>query len=93
MLQPLQEVALGSSLPPETEQADMWDVAAHEPIVTALESGDAEAARAAMRAHFDYVDPRTVRTSTPCSSVGPPHLPDRATTSDSRPQMKCQLPF
>ncbi|MGW9414271.1 FadR/GntR family transcriptional regulator [Arthrobacter cupressi] len=56
VLPPLQELILGSSLPPETEEIDMWDVDAHEPIVTALESGDAHLARAAMRAHFDYID-------------------------------------
>lgn len=56
ILPPLQELILGSSLPPETEEIDMWDVEAHEPIVTALESGDAHLARAAMRAHFDYID-------------------------------------
>jgi GntR family transcriptional repressor for pyruvate dehydrogenase complex len=56
MLPPLQELILGSSLPPETKEIDMWDVAAHEPIVTAIESGDADLARTAMRAHFDYID-------------------------------------
>lgn len=56
VLPPLQELILGSSLPPEIEEIDMWDVEAHEPIVTALESGDAYLARAAMRAHFDYID-------------------------------------
>jgi GntR family transcriptional repressor for pyruvate dehydrogenase complex len=56
MLHPLQEFILGSSLPPDTAPGDLWDVAAHEPIVTALEAGNPELARAAMRAHFDYID-------------------------------------
>lgn len=84
MLQPLQEVVLGSSLPPETEQADMWDVAGHEPIVTALESGDADAARAAMRAHFAYIDNPDRAEFNAMLFREAASLPDRAAGMSSR---------
>lgn len=84
MLQPLQEVILGSSLPPETEHADMWDVAAHEPIVAALESGDAESARAAMREHFAYIDNPDREEFNALLFREATSLPDRAPGMSSR---------
>lgn len=84
MLQPLQEVVLGSSLPPETEQADMWDVALHEPIVAALESGDAESARAAMREHFAYIDSPAREEFNALLFREATSLPDRAAGLSSR---------
>lgn len=55
-MQPMHELIVISSLPPETDRVDLWEVELHEPMLTALRSGDASAARAATRAHYAYID-------------------------------------
>ncbi|MGV9855778.1 FadR/GntR family transcriptional regulator [Streptomyces sp. NPDC003442] len=56
LIEPLQELIIVSSIPPEPESGDQWGIGSHDPIVEALESGDPEAARAAVRDHFRYAE-------------------------------------
>jgi GntR family transcriptional regulator, transcriptional repressor for pyruvate dehydrogenase complex len=53
MLQPLQEIIMISSLPPELDNGSFWDVDAHRAILEALEEGSPPAARRAMLEHFE----------------------------------------
>ncbi|MGH7910111.1 MAG: FadR/GntR family transcriptional regulator [Candidatus Dormibacteraceae bacterium] len=52
MLLPLQEVILISQLPPDLEDADYWDLPAHEAILEALGRGSPEEVSRTIRAHF-----------------------------------------
>lgn len=54
MLHPLQELIIVSSLPTDSERLDQWNVEEHRRILEAVESGDPEAARAAVHAHFAF---------------------------------------
>lgn len=57
LIEPLQELIIVSSIPPpEPESGEQWGIGSHDPIVEALESGDPEAARAAVRDHFRYAE-------------------------------------
>ncbi|WP_433476392.1 FCD domain-containing protein [Spirillospora sp. CA-142024] len=55
-IEPLQELIIVSSIPPEPESGEQWGIGSHDPIVEALESGDPEAARVAVRDHFRYAE-------------------------------------
>jgi len=55
ILEPLQELIIVSSIPTEPESAERWGLGSHDPIMRALESGDAEATRTAVQGHFAYV--------------------------------------
>lgn len=61
MLGPMNQVALvtGAASIQRGSTAD-WDLDAHRAILDALRSGDADAAEAAMRAHFDNLEERPV---------------------------------
>ncbi len=52
LLAPMQRCILITSLPPDEESAEIWEVEAHPPILAALRAGEPEAVREAMRAHF-----------------------------------------
>lgn len=52
ILAPMQECVLITSLPPDQTDPASWEVGAHPPILEALRSGDKEAAREAVAAHF-----------------------------------------
>ena len=52
LLKPLHETIVLSSVPPTADNAELWDVPSHPPILEALERGDADAARDALEAHF-----------------------------------------
>ena len=56
ILEPLQELIIVSSVAPDPDHGEQWGLGAHEPIVQALEAGDPDAARAAVREHFAYTD-------------------------------------
>ncbi|CDR01674.1 FadR/GntR family transcriptional regulator [Streptomyces iranensis] len=56
LIEPLQELIIVSSIPPEPESGEQWGIGSHDPIVEALESGDPEAARTAVRDHFRYAE-------------------------------------
>lgn len=51
LLTPMHEITLLSSIPPE-DTPELWDVAAHPPILEALRAGDAGRARQALDEHF-----------------------------------------
>ncbi len=52
ILAPMQECVLITSLPPDRTDPASWEVGAHPPILEALRSGDGDAAREAVAAHF-----------------------------------------
>jgi DNA-binding FadR family transcriptional regulator len=56
LIEPLQELIIGSSIPPDPESGEQWGIGSHDPIVEALEAGDPEAARTAVRDHFRYAE-------------------------------------
>lgn len=56
LIEPLQELIIVSSIPPDPESGEQWGIGSHDPIVEALEAGDPEAARAAVRDHFRYAE-------------------------------------
>lgn len=51
LLKPMHEIIVLSSVPP-ADDPELWDVAAHPPILEALRSGNGDAARAALEEHF-----------------------------------------
>jgi GntR family transcriptional regulator, transcriptional repressor for pyruvate dehydrogenase complex len=59
LLKPMHEIIVLSSVPP-TDDRELWDVAAHPPILAALRAGDENGARTALRDHFERFlgDPR-----------------------------------
>ena len=54
ILEPLQELIIVSSIPTDPESGEQWGLGSHDPIMSALEAGDPESARAAVRNHFAY---------------------------------------
>lgn len=52
MLAPMQRCILITSLPPDEDSSEIWEVEAHPPILAALRAGDHDGVQAAMRAHF-----------------------------------------
>lgn len=54
VLQPLQEVIIVSSQPTQPDRDDQWNVAEHRHLLAAIESGNPEAARDAVHAHFGF---------------------------------------
>ena len=56
IIEPLQELIIVSSIPPNPDSAEQWGLGSHDRIVEALESGDPEAARTAVRDHFRYAE-------------------------------------
>jgi GntR family transcriptional repressor for pyruvate dehydrogenase complex len=56
IVEPLQELIIVSSIPPDPERGEQWGLGSHDQIAAALEAGDAEAARTAVRDHFGYAD-------------------------------------
>lgn len=55
LLQPMQEIIL-LTLPPSPEEEESWDLAAHYPILKALQAHDERATRAALEAHFRFIE-------------------------------------
>lgn len=51
LLKPMHEIIVLSSVPP-ADNPELWDVAAHLPILEALRRGDPDGARAALEEHF-----------------------------------------
>jgi len=58
MLLPMQHFILVSSLPPRAGDASAWEVESHVPVLEGLRAGDPEAARDAMKRHFEYMRTR-----------------------------------
>ncbi|WP_208928414.1 FadR/GntR family transcriptional regulator, partial [Streptomyces rapamycinicus] len=56
LIEPLQELIIVSSIPPDPQSGEQWGIGSHDAIVEALESGDPEAARVAVRDHFRYAE-------------------------------------
>jgi len=56
IIEPLQELIIVSSIPPDPDRGEQWGLGSHDRIVEALESGDPEAARTAVRDHFRYAE-------------------------------------
>jgi DNA-binding FadR family transcriptional regulator len=54
VLGPIQQVIALSSLPHDFADMRHWDVESHEPMLEALERGDAAASRTATQAHFGF---------------------------------------
>nr|WSY53628.1 FadR family transcriptional regulator [Streptomyces sp. NBC_00886] len=54
LIEPLQELIIVSSIPPDPESGEQWGIGSHDQIVEALEARDPEAARTAVREHFRY---------------------------------------
>lgn len=54
LVEPLQELIIVSSIPPDPERGEQWGLGSHDRIIEALEAGDPEAARTAVRDHFAY---------------------------------------
>jgi GntR family transcriptional repressor for pyruvate dehydrogenase complex len=61
LIEPLQELIIVSSVPPDPESGEQWGIGSHDPIVEALESGDPEASRTAVREHFRYAESEPYR--------------------------------
>jgi GntR family transcriptional regulator, transcriptional repressor for pyruvate dehydrogenase complex len=55
LLRPMQQVIMVSSIQPE-DDPDPWDLPSHYEVLRALESGDRERARDAMRRHFRFME-------------------------------------
>jgi DNA-binding FadR family transcriptional regulator len=56
LVEPLQELIIVSSVPPDPESGEQWGIGSHDQIVEALQSGDSDAARTAVREHFRYAE-------------------------------------
>ncbi len=52
LLRPLQRIIVDTSLPPDLNAPESWEVESHLPIVEAIERGDPDAAVEAMRQHY-----------------------------------------
>jgi DNA-binding FadR family transcriptional regulator len=59
LLRPMQQIIPATSYPPDFDSEQDFEVERHSELVEAVASGDGEAARRAMRRHFDFLgDPR-----------------------------------
>jgi GntR family transcriptional regulator, transcriptional repressor for pyruvate dehydrogenase complex len=56
LLRPLQRIIVDTSLPPDLDAPESWDVASHLPIREAIEAGDPIAAVEAVRRHYALFD-------------------------------------
>lgn len=61
LLRPLQRIIVDTSLPPDLDAPESWDVASHLPILKAIEAGDPAAALDAMRRHYAPFDGASYR--------------------------------
>ena len=52
LLRPLQRIIVDTSLPPDPEAPESWEVESHAPILAAIEKRDPAAALEAMREHY-----------------------------------------
>ena len=56
LLRPLQRIIVDTSLPPDFNAPESWDVPSHLPILEAIEARDPAAAVEAMRSHYALFD-------------------------------------
>ena len=56
LLRPLQRIIVDTSLPPDFDAPESWDVPSHLPILEAIEARDPAAAVEAMRSHYALFD-------------------------------------
>ena len=56
LLRPLQRIIVATSLPPDFDAPESWDVPSHLPILAAIEARDPREATAAMRRHYALFD-------------------------------------
>jgi GntR family transcriptional repressor for pyruvate dehydrogenase complex len=54
LIEPLQELIIVNSIPPDPESGEQRGIGSHDPIIEALGSENPEAARTAVRDHFEY---------------------------------------
>lgn len=74
LFKPMQEVILLSSMPPEADNSELWEIPAHEEIVRAVAAHDEPRLRAALDTHFELMagEPYTRYRATPfreCANV------------------------
>ena len=56
MLMPLQHVVLLSSVPPDADQPEFWEVSAHQAILDAIQARDEDRTRQALRDHYTIME-------------------------------------
>jgi len=56
MLRPLQHVVLLSSVPPDANQSEFWEVSAHQAILDAIQARDEDRTRQALRDHYTIME-------------------------------------